>query len=169
MFGFCFDHANLCRHIFQPCFWNQDLLKSSNYQPSPSRVECASDITLPEGLYKWKLTTVRPPKTSHWINQLTMKISISTWIVARNIYSPKTNNQTNGGLDHDSHSIYLGDSVIFCCLFSVVPVSNTSKPGPQLPGALAVSRCFGSHRWVSKRFQRPKDRVPVVDVPKPEW
>ena len=96
MFDFCFDHANLCRHIFQPCFWNQDLLKSSNYQPSSSKVKCASDITLPEGLYKWMLTTIRPTKTSHWINQLTVNISMLTWIVALQTSTAlKTNNPKN--------------------------------------------------------------------------
>lgn len=135
MFGFCFDHANLCRHIFQPCFWNQDLSKSSHYQPSPSRSKCASDITLPEGLYKWMLTTVRPTKTLHWINHLTVKISMSTWIVARNIYSPKANNPKMGVWTMIL-ILYIGwFFVIFCCLFSVGPVSNTKQP-------FIAPRCF---------------------------
>lgn len=134
MFGFCFDHASLCRHIFQPCFWNQDLLKSSNYQPSPSRAKCASDITLPEGLYKWMLTTVRPTKTLHWINQLTVKISMSTWIVA--LQTSTTLKQTTKKMEVWT-MILIPFWVIFCCLFwTVGPVSNTSTTWTTAP------RCF---------------------------
>ena len=64
-------------------------------------------------------------------------ININLNCCTSNIYSPKTNYQKNGGLDHDSHSIYLGDSVIFCCLFwTVGPVSNTSTTWTTAP------RCF---------------------------